>query len=651
MKQSPDRKLLSRLPVGQLELKNRIVFASPPTNFGENNLISKQHVAYYHERAAGGAGMIVVEEQLVHPSDLPYQKALYGYTSESIPHYRALSQKVKPYGTILVALLNHHGLQSDGSLSMHELWAPSPVSDVASREVPKTMDKSDIQQVIEGFAVTAGNVVAGGLDGVEVNAAHFSLIRQFISPLTNQRNDAYGGNPDNRLRFCLEVLRAVRTVIGTSKILGLKLCGDELAPWGGITAEDAVAIAGELEAVALLDYLTIVIGGLYSPHLAMPTHYIDPSQPLTVAGKIKNAVKLPVFVEGRMHQPDHVGRIIEEGLADGVYMNRALICDPYLPAKLAQGRENTILGCLSCNQGCQVRGFIGKPLSCTVNPTVGTEAVNSFSTSKRVTRPQKVLVIGGGPSGLEASRRAARRGHKVTLWESEESLGGKLLLNPVITQVSSRLIEVWEAEIKGLGVQVGTGKQATAEDILSEGPDVLVLATGSVPGQPTAPIKNCQVKSTIEVLKNPASSQGQVVLLWDEVGNQVMARAVESLLSAGCQVYLVTPDLFAGMKLAQTWELTSWNQNVMGKGITIITSSRIKEVDSHHATLENVFSGKLSVLENIGTLIHNCWPKPDESLYFLLKDHIDQVYRVGDCLAPRGIEAAVREGFVAGNVI
>ena len=642
-------KLLSKVKVGAVELRNRIIFGAHPTNFARNNTLTDQHVAYYRERAKGGAGMIILEEQLVHPSDWPYENALFGYLSDIIPSYRKLAETVHDYGSVVVAQLNHSGMQSEGTSGMRELWAPSAVPDVVSREVPKAMEESDIREVIAGYAKVASHVVQGELDGVEINAAQFSLIRQFMSSLTNQRADQYGGDLNNRLRFCVEILSAVRAVLGRDKLLGIRLCGDEFAPWGGLTTQDAIIIAQQLEKLNVLDYITVSVGSLYSLHLSMATYYSEQGLAVDAASKIKEVVKLPVFAEGRIHRPDYAARIVEQGWVDGVYMNRALICDPELPAKISRREGDRVRGCLACNQGCQVRNSMGKPLSCIINPSAGVESKEEISEIKAVGLPKKVLIVGSGPGGMEAARVTALRGHRVTLWESEPCIGGQLAFNSEISEFS-RLLESWKKELAALEVRVITGKPCEPEDVITEAPDVVIVATGSKTVEPKVTVKGCLSKSALEVLKD-SNGLGKTILFWDEIGNQLMARAVEKLLAEGKKLILVTPDLFAGNNLTGTMELSIWNQHIMASSTEIITSGIVKEVKGSQAIIELKFSGQTLTITDIDAFVYYCWSKPNDSLYLALKDEVPIIYRIGDCLAPRGLGAAVREGYLVGKSI
>jgi mycofactocin system FadH/OYE family oxidoreductase 2 len=515
-------RLLDKIKIGPVELPNRIVFGSHPTNFAAGNLLSEQHAAYYRERAKGGAGMIVLEELLVHPSDLPYEKALFGYLKEIVPGCRRVAEEVHRYGAVAVAQLNHSGLQSDGSAAMRELWAPSAVPDVVAREVPKPMEENDIREVVSGFAAAAGHAVEGGLDGVEINAAQYSLIRQFMSPLTNQRADDYGGELTNRLRFCVQVLQSVREVIGADKLLGLRLCGDEFAPWGGLTPDDAAEIACILEKLNVLDYITVAVGSLYTPHLSAATHYSEPGLALAAAAAVKKAARLPVFAEGRIHRPEFAARVAGEQLADGVYMNRALIADPDLPRKIERGEADRVMVCLSCNQGCQVRHSMGRPLSCLLNPRAGVESDRDMMSICPARAPKKVLVVGAGPAGLEAARVAASRGHHVTVWEAGPEPGGAMAANAYIAEVAG-VIGAWQKDLAESGARLVTSKRCQPEDILAWAPDALVLATGAKTAKPAFPASGCVAMSAREAVTE-FNQAGENVLFWDETGDQLMGR-------------------------------------------------------------------------------------------------------------------------------
>jgi 2,4-dienoyl-CoA reductase-like NADH-dependent reductase (Old Yellow Enzyme family) len=475
--------LLEPLRLGPKTMPNRLVFAAHTTNFAEHNVLSERHAAYYARRARGGVGLIVLEEQIVHPSDYPYERACFGYDERSIAAYQRVAERIRavhrpfmagsateggpgdarpdtsgrarfaprpaptsppspsprawrggknaaggvtspPFpsregepgglGPLILAQLNHNGGQASGDYSQAPVWAPSPVPDVASREVPKAMEIADIAEVVAGFARAATFARQGRLDGVEIEASDRSLIRQFLSPLTNQRDDGYGGSLENRLRFCLEVIEAVAAALGDGLVLGLRLCGDEYAPWAGLTPEQSRAIAQRLAATGRLRYLAVSAGGIYTTHL-FPFHasmHVPDAYTAHLAAGIKAGVDIPVIASGRLEDPRVALNVLRESQADAADVTRALIADPDLPAKLhagaalpsplteggfsgarapggagetpappgappphveGQGRV-FIRPCIVCNQDCQVRHALSPLLSCTVNPAAGHEA-------------------------------------------------------------------------------------------------------------------------------------------------------------------------------------------------------------------------------------------------------------------------------------
>src|SRR5258706_2520358 len=365
-------RLFQPLTIGPREARNRIIFGSHTTNFAQHNFLSQRHADYYASRAEGGTGMIVLEEHIIHPSDFPYERVVFGYLPETVQAIARVSERIHAHGSLAIVQLNHNGQQSSSDHHQHELWAPSPVQDVASREIPKAMELADIAAVIEGFAPVASHAALGNADGVELQISDRSLLRQFLSPLTNQRNDQYGGPLENRLRFVQETIEAVDRVPGKDRVLGIRLCADELAPWGGITPEQGAEIARLIAGTGRVDYLTITMGSIFSTHM-FPFHasmHTSPGYAVQLAASIKAAVNIPVFAAGRIMNADQAERILAENQADGVEVIRPLIADPNLPRLSQAGHMDEGRPCIACNQGCQVRSTMNGMLSCIVSPDV-----------------------------------------------------------------------------------------------------------------------------------------------------------------------------------------------------------------------------------------------------------------------------------------
>lgn len=364
----------------------------------------------YAARAAGGVGLIVLEGSIVHDSDRPYEYTITGYEEAVIAGYRQVAEAVHRHGTLVLAHLTHSGMQGSSHFSQLPLWAPSPVPEVNSREVPKAMEVEDIAVVIEGFAKAAGYAMTGELNGVEINAGQDSLIRQFLSPLTNLRGDDYGGELDNRLRFAREVIRAVREQVGRDAIVGLRLSADEHAPWAGLKPEDATEIAGLLAADKQLDFISVTTGSIYSGHLTRPGLFVPPGFANELAATVKAAVSLPVFAQGSIVEPSMAAELIEGNQADAVEMTRALIADPELPKKLRENRSEEVRPCLLSNQD-NIVGQVQNPrLSCVNNPAAGYEGDPEFAPLTPAPLPHRVMVVGGGPArtGGRPGRGATR---------------------------------------------------------------------------------------------------------------------------------------------------------------------------------------------------------------------------------------------------
>ena len=653
--------LLEPLRLGSKTALNRVVFAAHPTNFAQRNQFEARHAAYYAARAAGGVGVLILEGSVVHPSDWPYEYAIFGYDERVVAGYRLMADALRPHGTLVLAQLNHSGMQGTSHYSQAALWGPSPVPEVNSREVPKEMEHEDIEAVIEGFAKAAGYAMAGGLHGVELNAGPDSLLRQFMSPLTNLRQDEYGGPQEHRLRFAREVLRAVRRAIGSEALLGLRISGDEHAPWAGLKPDDAAEIARLLTADHQIDYVSVTSGSIYTLHLTRAGLFMPLGYALHLAAGVKAAVAVPVFAQGSIVDPKQASAILVEGQADAVKMTRALIADPQLLRKVRTGQADTVRQCILCNQDCVVSLLQNPRLSCAVNPAAGHEAHAEFAplTAAAVTR--RVLVVGGGPAGMEAARVAARRGHTVTLFEQRKRLGGAI--NLAAAEPGRKRLALsteWlEAQIRRLGVTIKLGTEATIETISAEAPDAVIVAAGGVPGH----MSHVTFDASVPVLHErailggaPLPPTGKAVVL-DEIGDHDGMAVAEWLVGKGWQVEIVTADMFCGQRLTATQELTAWNQRAWEKGVVFHPQQEAQAVSEGALVMLDRFSREERRIEGLSLVVEVTYDMPNETLYWALKEAgygkhgMPALYRAGDCVAPRRLGQAVLEGQRAGRAV
>ncbi|HEX6787075.1 MAG TPA: 2,4-dienoyl-CoA reductase, partial [Acidimicrobiales bacterium] len=359
--------LLTPVRLGSRTAGNRVLFGPHVTNLGDDDrALTGRHLAYYRRRALGGCGTIVIEEASVHESDWPYERA--PLAERCADGWTRIATALQSEGALAVAALGHAGGQGSSAYSQRALWAPSRVPEVNSREVPKWMEPEDIAAVVTGFHAAAGLAAAAGLDGVEVNAGQHSLIRQFLSGLTNQRSDEWG---TDRLRFARDVLATVRRALGPDRVLGLRLSGDELAPWAGITPDQAPAIAAEL--TATVDYVVVVRGAIYSVEKTRPDFHEPPGFNIELCRAVRQVAPdgVAVVLQGSVVDVGQAGWALDDGVADVVEMTRAQIADPDLVAKLRAGTPERIRPCILCNQTCQVRDARNPIVTCVGEPTSG----------------------------------------------------------------------------------------------------------------------------------------------------------------------------------------------------------------------------------------------------------------------------------------
>ncbi|MEC3977302.1 mycofactocin system FadH/OYE family oxidoreductase 2 [Amycolatopsis sp. H20-H5] len=652
--------LFSPLRLGPLTVRNRIVFSAHLTNYAENGHPTEQHAAYYAERAAGGAGLIITEEHSTHPTDWPYEKLIHGFSPSVIPGYRRITDAVHAHDVPILAQLNHNGGQASSMYSRLPVWAPSAVADPMFREVPKAVDAREIAEIVHGYGLVAGHCALGGFDGVELQCSHSSIVRGFLSPATNVRTDSYGGPLAHRARILLEIVDVVREAIGPGRALGVRLCGDELIE-GGTTIDEAVEVARLVEATGKVDYINTSIGvATATLYMIEASMHIPPGYAMFIPSAIREKVSLPVVGVGRFKDPVQAERALAEGQCDLIGVVRGQIADADFARKARSGNATHIRSCLSCNQECVGRMGLNRWLGCIENPRTGKE---STPLPLPTARPGHVLVIGGGPGGLQAAVTAAKRGHRVTLVEQAEQTGGQVALAATVPSRAEflDLTRNLLAECVRLGVEVRTGVTADLDLVRAERPDAVVLATGAKPDRPWWAGELDRIVDVRHVLDGSVSPEGTVVVV-DDLGFHQATSVAELLADRGCAVRVLTSGMVVGQDLGITLDLENWNVRADAKGIgqetdlvvmgavTGAVMGAAEQGDGVELRLLRHTTGENSTLRAdwVVCAVH---ARPADELWPELSSSDFRAVRVGDCLTPRRAHAAVIEGHRAGAAL
>ncbi|MEZ5274177.1 MAG: mycofactocin system FadH/OYE family oxidoreductase 1 [Ilumatobacteraceae bacterium] len=609
--------LLQPLTIRTATAPNRVMFGPHVTNLGDDDRrLTARHTAYYERRARGGCGIIVTEGASVHDSDWPYERA--PLATECGPGWAAIATACHAHGALVLASLDHAGGQGSSAYSQRELWAPSRVPEVNTREVPKWMEAEDIAAVVAGFGAAAAAAVAAGCDGVEINAGQHSLVRQFLSGLTNHRDDVWGVD---RWLFASEVIEAVRAAIG-DRVVGLRLSCDELAPWAGITPEQAPELAARLVGFGI-DYVVVTRGSIYSAEKTRADVHEPTGYNIDVTRAVKAALAdTPVFLQGSVVEAGQAEWALGDGVCDGVEMTRAQLADPDLVAKVRDGLAPR--PCLRCNQTCQVRDARNPIVTCVGEPTTGreTEDPDWYAPTAHA---RDVLVVGGGVAGMETARVAARRGHTVRLVERSDHLGGMAAL----TGPGGPLVEWLAACLADAGMEVLLGTDHTA----ARPGEVVVQCTGSQPGRrPYDVAEGSTVVDVVDVRRGTALPAGPIAL-FDPIGGPIAVALAEEL---GERAILITQDQIAGNELSRSGDLAPANVRLQQRGVRIERRSLLRAVRAGEVELEDRFSGARRTIA-CAALVDCGFRLPDTPLP-------GAAHQAGDCVAPRTIHEAVLEG-------
>jgi mycofactocin system FadH/OYE family oxidoreductase 2 len=651
------RYLFNPIDLGPVHIKNRLYLSPHFTVYVDREtwLPTDQMAPYYEARAKSGVGLLCQSVGDIHPTveygTLPTMRL---YDKRVIPLLQDVTSRVHRHGAKMFLQIWHTGQASSSFLTGRPSLAPSPVPNTFA--TPKEMDREEIEEMVQAFADAAGVVQESGYDGIILHGTHGYLLENFLSPFFNKRQDEYGGSLDNRMRFLSQVIERVRGVIGRNLALGLRLCGEELLP-GGLEVEETTAIARRLEDSGQLDFIDIDVGSYHNYHIGIGPMYVAPHYNLMVAAPVKAALKkLPMLcAPGRLGTPQEAEQVLADGQADMVGVARALIADPEWLLKVQQGRAEDIRHCTYTNQQCLAHIFRGLPIGCIQNPATGREKEWGIGTLTKASKKKRVMVVGGGPAGLEAARVAALRGHKVALYERAKELGGQVNLasrlpgREEIGEIAGWLIR----QMPKCGVEVHLGSEVTPELIERVAPDALVIACGAefnrtgfsgVIPDPIPGWDQPHVLTPEQVLRGD-NQPGQRVVIADEDYREVVPGLAELLARQGKQVTIVTSQTSVAKELLFSLALPHVLARLAESGVEIIPSHYIKRIDAGSVQLFNVFVPNLEKrLSGIDSVILVTTKETRSALSAKMKGKVNELYAIGDCVAPRDIGAAIFEG-------
>ena len=663
--------LLQPYKLKHLTLRNRIIVTSHEPAYPEDGMPKERYRAYTVERAKGGVALTMTAGSAAVSKDSPpVFNNLLAYKDEIVPWIRQMTDAVHEEGAAIMIQLTHLGRRTRWDKGdWLPVVAPSHHREAAHRAFPKKLEDWDIERIVKDFADAAERMKAGGMDGVELEA-YGHLIDQFVSPLTNELEAPYGGSLENRMRFCLEVFKAMRERVGDDFILGVRYTADECLP-GGTGQAEGIEISRRLKDSGLIDYLNVIRGHIDTdPGLTdvIPIQGMANSPHLDFAGEIRAATNFPTFHAAKIPDVATARHAIAAGKVDMVGMTRAHMTDPHIVRKIIEKREDDIRPCVGANY-CLDRIYQGGMAFCIHNAATGREETMPHTIPKAALR-KKVVIVGAGPAGLEAARVSAERGHHVVVFEAANDPGGQIRL----TAQSERRREMisiidWRmSQCEKLGVTFHFNTWAEADTVAAENPDVVIIATGGLPHTEVLSKGNELVVSSWDIISGDVKP-GTNVLVFDDAGDHAGLQAAEFIAKAGGKVEIMTPDRsFAPEVMAMN--LVPYMRALQKLDVTFTVTYRLEAAErSGNQIVAHVGSDYGGVIKQriVDQIVVNHGTVPLDDLYFELKPGSKnlgevsydellsgapqtiernpagsyQLFRIGDAVAARNTHAAI----------
>jgi 2,4-dienoyl-CoA reductase-like NADH-dependent reductase (Old Yellow Enzyme family) len=664
--------LLRPLTIKNLTIRNRVMSTSHAPSYGEGGMPGERYQLYHEEKAKGGIGLTMFGGSASVAVDSPASpwNQLDVTDDRIVPYFRDFAKRIHRHGAALMCQLTHMGRRTRWDI---ENWivpvSASAVREPAHRSFPKEMEEHDIRRVIAAYGQAARRCKEGGLDGCEVLFAGH-LIGQFLSLRVNRRSDGYGGSLENRMRLGLEIMEAVRDAVGDDFVVGIRMTGDEMAD-GGLSHENCLEVFRTIGDSGLVDFFNVSGGDIFS-HMELSNYIPNMAYPdapfLYLASAVKQITDLPVFHAGKVMSVEMAARAIEEGHVDMVGMTRPHIADPHIVKKLMEGRADDIRQCVGANY-CLDRIYLGADTLCLQNAATGREATMPHVISPGEGPARTVVVVGAGPAGLEAARVSAARGHRVVLFERAEEVGGQVNLAAKATwrQSLSGIPRWLDDQVRRAGVDLRLGIEATADSVLGEAPDIVVIATGGRPNK--RPVKGEDLAVTTWDILSGAVAPGENVLLFDDQADHQGVSCAEFMASREALVEIVTPERAVAEELGST-NFAVHLRELHKLGVVMTPDYRVTEVMREGNKLVAVLRNEYTLQEEereIDQVVIEHGTLPVDDLYFALKplsrnlgetdiealiagslqsiaanpEGRFQLFRIGDAAASRNIHAAL----------